>query len=142
MFTERTSVGLDVHARSVVAAAIDGVTGELIQTRLTPSHEHIHSWLRDLPGPIAVAYEALGLFDQAQTYYKKALDQDPRNAGLKRNYSRFVEFYQSFKPDQPGAPPAEEPAAAADEQGEPLPTAPIDQPPASPEPPSVPVNPS
>lgn len=58
MFTERTSVGLDVHARSVVAAAIDGVTGELILSRLTPSHEHIRSWLGDLPGPVAVAYEA------------------------------------------------------------------------------------
>ncbi|UYM06276.1 IS110 family RNA-guided transposase [Solicola gregarius] len=58
MFTERTSVGLDVHARSVVAAAIDGVTGELFQSRLTPSHEHIRSWLGDLPGPVAVAYEA------------------------------------------------------------------------------------
>ena len=58
MFTERTSVGLDVHARSVVAAAIDGVTGELIQSRLTPSHEHIRSWLQGLPGPVAVAYEA------------------------------------------------------------------------------------
>ena len=58
MFTERTSVGLDVHARSVAAAAIDGVTGELIQTRLTPSYEHIRSWLGDLPGPVAVAYEA------------------------------------------------------------------------------------
>ena len=58
MFTERTSVGLDVHARSVAAAAIDGVTGELFQTKLTPSHEHIRSWLGDLPGPVAVAYEA------------------------------------------------------------------------------------
>ena len=58
MFTERTSVGLDVHARSVVAAAIDGVTGELIKSRLTPSHEHIRSWLQDLPAPVAVAYEA------------------------------------------------------------------------------------
>ena len=58
MFTERTSVGLDVHARSVVAAAIDGVTGELIQSRLTPSYEHIRSWVGDLPGPVAVAYEA------------------------------------------------------------------------------------
>ena len=58
MFTERTSVGLDVHARSVVAAAIDGVTGELVQTRLTPSFEHIRSWLRDLPAPVAVGYEA------------------------------------------------------------------------------------
>jgi transposase len=58
VFTERTSVGLDVHARSVVAAAIDGVTGEFVQSRLTPSHEHIRSWLGDLPGPVAVAYEA------------------------------------------------------------------------------------
>jgi transposase len=58
VFTERTSVGLDVHARSVAAAAIDGVTGELVQSRLTPSHEHIFSWLQDLPGPVAVAYEA------------------------------------------------------------------------------------
>ena len=58
MFTERTSVGLDVHARSVVAAAIDGVTGELKQARLTPSHEHIRSWISGLCGPVAVAYEA------------------------------------------------------------------------------------
>jgi transposase len=58
VFTERTSVGFDVHARSVVAAAIDGVTGELIQARLTPSHEHISRWLQDLPGPVAVTYEA------------------------------------------------------------------------------------
>lgn len=58
MFTERTSVGLDVHARSVVAAAIDGVTGELFQSRLTPSYEHVRSWVAGLPGPAAVAYEA------------------------------------------------------------------------------------
>ena len=58
MFSERTSVGLDVHARSVAAAAIDGVTGELVQARLTPSHEHIRSWAQDLPGPVAVTYEA------------------------------------------------------------------------------------
>lgn len=41
MFVERTSVGLDVHARSAAAAAIDGVTGEVQQTRLTPSFDHI-----------------------------------------------------------------------------------------------------
>jgi transposase len=58
VFTERTSVGLDVHARSVAAAAIDGVTGELFQSKLTPSYGHIRSWLQDLPGPVAVAYEA------------------------------------------------------------------------------------
>ncbi len=58
MLVERTSVGLDVHARSVVAAAIDGVTGELRQARLTPSHDHIRSWIGELDGPVAVAYEA------------------------------------------------------------------------------------
>ena len=58
MFTERTSVGLDVHARSVAAAAIDGVTGELFQAKLTPSYDHLRSWLADLPGPVAVTYEA------------------------------------------------------------------------------------
>jgi transposase len=49
---------LDVHARSVAAAAIDGVTGELSQSRLTPSYDHITSWLGSLPGPVAVVYEA------------------------------------------------------------------------------------
>ncbi|OQM78074.1 IS110 family transposase [Rhodococcus sp. 66b] len=58
MFTERTSVGLDVHARSVTAAAIDSVTGDVHRARLTPSYEHIRSWIADLPGPVAVAYEA------------------------------------------------------------------------------------
>jgi transposase len=58
VLVERTSVGLDLHARSVAAAAIDGVTGELRQARLTPSHDHIRSWIQDLDGPVAVAYEA------------------------------------------------------------------------------------
>lgn len=58
MCSERTSVGLDVHARSVAAAAIDGVTGEVFQSRLTPAYEDIRSWIARLPGPVAVAYEA------------------------------------------------------------------------------------
>jgi transposase len=52
------SVGLDVHARSVAAAAIDGVTGELIRAKLTPSYDHIRSRIQDLPGPAAATYEA------------------------------------------------------------------------------------
>ena len=51
---------------------------------------------------IAVACEALGLFEEAQDYYKKALDTDPKSVPLRRNYSRFVEFYQSFQPDERG----------------------------------------
>ena len=58
MFSERTSVGLDVHARSVVACAIDTVTGELIRSRLTPEHADVLGWIGRLSGPVAVAYEA------------------------------------------------------------------------------------
>jgi transposase len=58
VFSERTSVGLDVHARSVVACAIDGVSGELIRARLCPDHDEILRWLHRLAGPVAVAYEA------------------------------------------------------------------------------------
>ncbi|WP_338747851.1 IS110 family transposase [Janibacter alittae] len=47
-----------MHARSVAAAAIDGVTGELFQAKLTPSREHVISWVQALPGPVAVTYEA------------------------------------------------------------------------------------
>ena len=58
MFTERTSVGLDVHARSVVAAAIDGETGEVFKKRLTPGNDDVIGWVRSLPGPSAAVYEA------------------------------------------------------------------------------------
>ena len=53
-----TSVGLDVHARSVVGCGLDGRTGELFERRLTPDHGDIESWVRSLPGPVAVTYEA------------------------------------------------------------------------------------
>src|SRR3954470_13288338 len=55
---QRTSVGLDVHARLVVACGLDGDTGEVFQRRLTPDHGEIVAWLGDLPGPVAVTYEA------------------------------------------------------------------------------------
>ena len=58
MFVERTSVGLDVHARSVAAAAIDGRTGEVFRARLTPAHAQVLEWVAGLPGPVAVVYEA------------------------------------------------------------------------------------
>ncbi len=39
MEIERTFVGLDVHARSVVACALDDRTGELSKARLVPENE-------------------------------------------------------------------------------------------------------
>ena len=58
MFIERTSVGLDVHARSIVACGLDTVTGRVVRQRLVPSAESVLGWLRELPAPVAVAYEA------------------------------------------------------------------------------------
>lgn len=55
---QRMSVGLDVHALSVVACAIDGQPGEKFKQRLCPDHDEILGWLRSLPGPVKVVYEA------------------------------------------------------------------------------------
>jgi transposase len=58
MVLERTSVGLDVHARSVVAGVLDVESGELWSQRLPPATEAVLGWIGSLPGPVAVAYEA------------------------------------------------------------------------------------
>lgn len=55
---ERTSIGLDVHARSVSGFGIDGVTGEVFRRRLTPDFGEIRDWVRSLPGPVKAVYEA------------------------------------------------------------------------------------
>jgi transposase len=56
--TYRTSVGLDVHARSVVAFALERSTGEVFERRLTPNYDEVLEWVRSLPGPAVVVYEA------------------------------------------------------------------------------------
>jgi transposase len=53
-----TSVGLDVHALSVVAHAVDEETGQVERARLCPDHGEILAWLHQLRGPVRVAYEA------------------------------------------------------------------------------------
>ena len=58
MFAERTSVGLDVNARSVVATGLDCDTGEVFKSTLVPAPEAVIEWLRGLPGPVAATYEA------------------------------------------------------------------------------------
>ena len=55
---QRTSIGLDVHARSVVACGLDGDTGEVFQRRLCPDHREVLEWIGALPAPVAVTYEA------------------------------------------------------------------------------------
>lgn len=61
--------------------------------RIEPEHPAILS-------NIAVAHEALGLFEEALGYYRQALRLAPRERDVRRNYSRFVEYYQNFKGDR------------------------------------------
>ena len=49
---------------------------------------------------VAVAYEALGLFDQALEAYRQALAVSPSDRELRENYSSFVDFYQNFRPPE------------------------------------------
>jgi len=45
---------------------------------------------------IAVAQEANGLFEMALLTYQEGLSLDPSNSALRRNYTRFQEFYASY----------------------------------------------
>jgi len=59
MYCQRTTVGLDVHARSIVAEAIDWQTGECSSARfLHPELDRVWTWLAALPAPALVGYEA------------------------------------------------------------------------------------
>ena len=54
MIVQGTSVGLDVHALSVVAHAIDEETGKIARARLCPDHGEVLGWLHQLRGPVRV----------------------------------------------------------------------------------------
>ena len=45
---------------------------------------------------IAVAQEANGLYEMALLTYQEGLAIDPRNTALRRNYTRFQEFYATY----------------------------------------------
>jgi transposase len=51
-------VGLDVHARSTHAAAIDVLTGELRRARFDGANDAVIEWLGGLAGPVRAVYEA------------------------------------------------------------------------------------
>jgi len=53
-----TYVGLDVHARSTHAAAIDVASGELCRARFDGGSEAVIAWLQTLPPPLRGCYEA------------------------------------------------------------------------------------
>ena len=45
---------------------------------------------------LAVALEANGDFARALAEYKRALELEPNNNYIRRNYARFAEFYTSY----------------------------------------------
>jgi len=53
-----TYVGLDVHARSTHAAALDVVSGELRRARFGGGSKEVIGWLQALPQPVRGCYEA------------------------------------------------------------------------------------
>lgn len=53
-----TWVGLDVHARKVVAGVLDAGSGEVRSLRAPMLPVETVAWLRQLPAPVRVAYEA------------------------------------------------------------------------------------
>ena len=53
-----TAVGLDVHARSTQAAALDVMSGELHRARFGVGSDPVIEWLGELPGPVRAVYEA------------------------------------------------------------------------------------
>src|SRR6266496_2805732 len=53
-----TYVGLDVHARSTHAAAIDVHSGELRRSRFGLGSDEVLAWLQALPQPLKGCYEA------------------------------------------------------------------------------------
>ena len=54
----RTSIGLDVHARSIRAAAFIPETGEVVERPFDCSAAEIASWARKLPQPARAVYES------------------------------------------------------------------------------------
>ena len=55
---EGSWVGLDVHARSVVAGVIDQESGEVRSLRVPVGSDATVAWLQTLPAPVRVVYEA------------------------------------------------------------------------------------
>ncbi len=69
---------------------------------LDPGNPHVFN-------NMAVAAEAIGDFDRARELYDKALRLAPGDAAVKRNYARFIEFYNNYNADrgEGGEEPAE-----------------------------------
>ena len=100
-----TWVGMDVHARSTQAAAIDLVSGEVARVRFGPGVEAPVAWLSGLPGPVHACYEAgptgFGLFRARQDAARGLGSGEDRSQG--RGAARTVAACGTTRTDQGSA---------------------------------------
>ena len=82
---EGSCVGLDVHARSLVAGVIDVGSGDVRSLRVPPGNEGTVAWLKTLPPPVRVVYEAkptgTGLRVRARGWGSATLSRRRRRSG-------------------------------------------------------------
>jgi hypothetical protein len=71
-----TYVGLDAHARSTHAAAIDVSTGELLRARFGPGIEEPVAWLAGLPGPVQLLEATITAHEQEMAERADALARE------------------------------------------------------------------
>jgi transposase len=77
-----TYVGLDVHARSTHAAALEIASGELRRARFGGASDDVIAWLRALPQPLKGCYEAgptgFALYRAAEAAGSRSRSSRPR----------------------------------------------------------------
>ena len=81
-----TWVGLDVHARSTHAAAIDSMTGELTRRRFGAGVDEPVAWLGPLVSPVRPCYEAGPMLFRALSRSGRR----DRNAGDRAGHSASI----------------------------------------------------
>ena len=51
---------------------------------------------------LAVAYEALGKYEEAEKAYQSAMKYSKNNREIKENYKQFMKFYSQYKSSEKG----------------------------------------
>ena len=69
-----TSIGLDVHARSITAVALDSITGEISSKKFGYSPAELASWILSFDSPKAVYESGVTGFDLARKLKKLGVD--------------------------------------------------------------------
>lgn len=96
-----TSIGLDVHARSITAVALDALTGEVASQRFGYSPAEVASWILQFDTPKAVYESGVTGFHLARALRELGVDcivgavskmQRPASDKRRKNDSNDAEF--------------------------------------------------